>query len=306
MILRSFLILLTVFFASGASAQCSGLLITSGIYGPPLCVPQSPQKIVALDPFYNLGMALELGLPLVGAPLLTVQDDSLKKKAEEASVSDIGDARQPALERIVALKPDLIIGDATLHAQSYGNFAKIAPTALIDAKDWKEHFTTLALLSGKSEEATHMLADYEARVSGIRSKLPSRTMSVLRVTPSGFHVYVDGPAAYAPYAVLAEAGVKRSAYEMTKDNTVFKRPEWEDLALLDGEILLYVVAAGYDATQDDALAARTTSNPFWQMLPAVSSGNAHRVKRETWMGFNGIGSANRVLDDIERYLPRTP
>ncbi|MCZ4431400.1 iron-siderophore ABC transporter substrate-binding protein [Agrobacterium sp. SOY23] len=306
MILRSFFILLIGLFASGASAQCPGRSFTSGLYGAPVCVPDTPRRIVVLDPFYNLGMALELGLPLVGAPLMSVQDHELREKADGAMVSDIGEARQPSLERIVALKPDLIIGDAALHSQSYENFKKIAPTALIAAKDWKEHFKTLALLSGKSEEAARMLASYESRVSAIRSKTGSRTMSVLRVTPTGFHVYLDGPAAYAPYVVLRDAGVKRSAYETTEDNTVFKRPEWEDLTLLDGEILLYVVSGKYEAALDDALAARTTSNPFWQMMPAVASGNAHRVKRETWMSFNGIGSANRVLDDIEKYLPGTP
>ena len=306
MILRSFLILLMGLFASGASAQCSGRSFTSGVYGAPICVPDTPRRIVVLDPFYNLGMALELGLPLVGAPLMSVQDHELKEKAEKAAVADIGEARQPSLERIVALKPDLIIGDAALHGQSYQNFAKIAPTALIDAKSWKDHFRTLALLSGKSDEAAAMLAGYEKRVAAIRETTASHKVSVLRVTPSGFHVYLDGPAAYAPYEVLRDAGVKRSAYETTEDNTVFKRPEWEDLALLDGDILLYVVAGRYDTTMDDALADRTTSNPFWQMLPAVASGNAHRVRRETWMSFNGIGSANKVLDDIEQYLLDKP
>jgi iron complex transport system substrate-binding protein len=306
MILRWFVVALVVLVASGASAQCAGREVTAGVYDAPLCLPDNPRRIVVLDPFYNLGMALELGLPLVGAPLVTVQDRALKGKAEDASLSDIGDARQPSLERIVALKPDLIIGDATLHGQTYGNFARIAPTALIDAKNWKEHFVTLALLSGKEAAAKGMLAGYDTRVAAIRSKAHARTLSVLRVTPSGFHVYLDGPAAYAPYAVLSEAGVKRSAYETTQDNTVFKRPEWEDLTLLNGDILLYVVAGGYDTSQDDDLAARTLANPFWQMLPAVASGNAHRVTRETWMGFNGIGSAHKVLDDIERYLPGTP
>lgn len=306
MLRRSFFILLIGLFASGASAQCPGRSTDAGVYNAPVCLPEAPRRIVALDPFNNLGMALELGLPLVGAPLTIIQDSELKKKAEKASVADIGDARQPNLERIAALKPDLLIGDATLHSQFYENFSKIAPTALIDAKNWKGHFKTLALLTGKSEEAAQMLADYEKRVSSIRSKAGSRSVSVLRVTPSGFHVYLDGPAAYAPYEVLHEAGVKRSAYETTSDNTVFKRPDWEDLSLLDGDVLLYVVAGGYDTAQDDALAERTVSNPLWKMLPAVASGNAHRVKRETWMAFNGIGSANRVLDDIERYLLDKP
>lgn len=285
-----------------AHAQCMDRTISANVFNAPICVPETPLRVVVLDPFYNLGMGLELELPLVGAPLTTAQDDALRHAAEGASILDIGDARQPSLERIVALKPDLIIGDATLHAQSYDMFAKIAPTALIDADNWKDHLRVLAEIGGKQGADARLLAGYEERVAALRERVPEGAVSVLRITPTGFHVYVSGPAAYAPYAVLREAGVVRTAYETVTDDTSFKRPGWEDLALLDGKILLYVVVSGYDTAPDDALEAATLANPFWQMLPAVQSGHAYRVDRSTWMGFHGVASAHRVLDDIERYI----
>ena len=289
-----------------AVAQCDGRTISRHVLGAPVCVPATASRIVVLDPFYNLGMGLELGLPLVGAPLMTAQDADLRTSAEKASVTDIGDARQPSLERVVALKPDLIIGDATLHGQVRGLFEKIAPTVLIDVKNWKDHLRVLAEITGRQDAAAKLLDGYETRVAALRERAPRFPVSVLRVTPTGFHVYVAGPASYAPYAVLREAGVQRTAYETVTDDTSFKRPGWEEIGLLDGRILLYVIVSGYERAPDDALEAATVKNPFWQMLPAVQAGRAHRVDRGTWMGFYGVASAHRVLDDIERYIVDAP
>lgn len=294
--------LATLLSLSPVVAQCDGRTVSDHVLGGPICVPDAPARIVVLDPFYNLGMGLELGLPIVGAPLMTAQDADLRMAAEKASVTDIGDARQPSLERIVALKPDLIIGDATLHAQVRGMFEKIAPTVLIDVKNWKDHLRVLADITERNDVAIKLLDGYEGRVAALRERAPSSPVSVLRVTPTGFHVYVSGPASYAPYAVLREAGIRRTPYETVTDNTAFKRPGWEEIGLLDGNILLYVVVSGYDQAPDDALEAATLKNPFWQMLPAVQAGRSHRVDRGTWMGFHGVASAHRVLDDIERYI----
>jgi iron complex transport system substrate-binding protein len=298
--------LVTVLQLGSAAAQCDGKTISAYVLNAPVCVPEAPSRIVVLDPFYNLGMGLELNLPLVGAPLTTAQDADLRLAANRASVTDIGDARQPSLERIVALKPDLIIGDATLHGQAYDMFAKIAPTVLINVDNWKDHLRVLADITDRQDAAASLLAGYETRVSALRKRVPPFPVSVLRVSPTGFHVYVSGPAAYAPYAVLREVGVQRTAYETVTDNTSFKRPGWEEIGLLDGHTLLYVVVSGYDRAPDDALEAATVKNPFWQMLPAVQTGRSYRVDRGTWMGFHGVASAHRVLDDVERYIVNAP
>ncbi|GGF74703.1 iron ABC transporter permease [Azorhizobium oxalatiphilum] len=289
-----------------AAAACDGRRIDQQVLNPPACVPAEPLRVVILDSFYNLGMALELGAPVVGAPLFAAHDARLTELARTAGVSDIGDFRSPSLERILALKPDLLIGEAQLHGALYPALSKIAPTVLIEAPDWKAHFMTLGNILGRTPAAVERLAAYEARVAAIRARVPDTTVSIIRIAPHGFHVYLDGPRAYAPYAVLREAGVKRTAYETTTDDTVLKRPDWEDIGALDGGILLYVAAAGSARGQDDALAAETVANPLWQMLPAVQAGRTHRLERGTWMGFNSLASAHRVLDDIERFILTTP
>lgn len=302
-----FIIFSLLFCAWPALADCNGRVIAHRVLGAPICVPETPQRVVVLDPFYNLGMALEIGVPVIGAPLLTAPDAELRERAQAASIVDIGDTRQPNLERIVALGPDLILGDARLHGQFYDKLARIAPTALIDVADWKDYFVAVGEVTGRSGAAADALRIFEERVSTIKARVPQDTVvSVIRVASHGFHVYLDGPLAYAPYAVLREAGVRRTAYETTEDDTVFKRPNWEEIAALNGDILLYVVAAGNAPGQDDDLEATTVSNPFWTMLPAVRTGHAHRVDKAAWFGFNSVASAHRVLDDIERYIAAAP
>ncbi|WP_337182657.1 iron-siderophore ABC transporter substrate-binding protein [Shinella sp.] len=304
--LPSFFILLFL-CAWPAAADCGGRTITRHVMQAPICVPGEPKRVVVLDPFYNLGMALELGVPVVGAPLFTAPDAGLRARAEAASIVDIGDTRQPDLERIVALQPDLILGDGQLHGQFYGKLARIAPTALIDVADWKDYLLTLGDVTGRSDKAAEALRAFGERASAIRARMPEGIeVSVIRVATHGFHVYLDGPAAYAPYAVLHEAGVKRTAYETTDGDAVLKRPTWEEIGELNGRILLYVVAAGNMPGQDDDLEAETIGNPLWKMLPAVQAGRAYRVDKAAWFGFNSVASAHRILDDVERYILTAP
>jgi len=301
------LIVILFLCAWPALADCGGRTIFGHILQAPVCVPGNPQRVVVLDPFYNLGMALEIGVPVVGAPLLTAPDAGLRARAQAASIVDIGDTRQPDLERIVALKPDLILGDGQLHGQFYDKLARIAPTALIDVADWKDYFLTLGDVTGRSDKTAEALRIFRKRASAIKSRMPADIeVSVIRVATHGFHVYLDGPAAYAPYAVLHEAGVKRTAYETTGDDTVLKRPTWEEIAELNGRTLLYVVAAGNRPGQDDELEAETIANPLWKMLPAVEAGGAYRVDKAAWFGFNSVASAHRILDDVERYILTAP
>lgn len=305
--LRSFALLLFLCLAfPQAVAACDGRLVSEAILGPPVCISKQPQRIVALDPLLTLGILQELGVSVVATPYAGIQGPEVRKAAQAASVADLGHPLQPSLERLLLAKPDLIIGSADLHGAIREAVSRIAPTLLLQHMDWKRHVTLLGEITGRSDTALAALRNYEQRVAGIRARVPDIAVSVARVRPGGFSIYLDGPAAYAPYAVLREAGIRRTAYETTTDNTVAKRADWEEVAALDGGILLYVAVSGLDPGPDDALAAATVANPLWQMLPAVRAGRAHRVDRGTWMGFHGVASAHRVLDDIERLILKKP
>lgn len=96
-----------------ARAECGGRFLEYGSFlNPPLCVPAEPKRIIALDRTFSLGMALELGVPVAGAPLFGMSDEELKAKAEAAGVTDLGSFMEPSLEKIVALQPVDVLREA--------------------------------------------------------------------------------------------------------------------------------------------------------------------------------------------------
>jgi len=289
-----------------AHAGCEGKEINEGVYNAPFCVPAGAKRIVTLDPLLTLGILIELEAPVVATPYMAIQDAEVLDIVKQSKMVDLGNPKEPSLERLAALKPDLIIGSTEAHAQIYEKASKIAPTVFFSHMGWKQYVRLLAEITDREDAANEALAAYEKRVASIRARMKDVTVSAVRFAPGRFVVFVDGPAAYAPFAVLHEAGVKRTAYETVTDDTIVKRPDWEELANLDGDILLYVSASGFESGPDDALEKEVTGNPLWQFLPAVRNGRAYRVDRATWQSFHGIASAHRILDDIERYILTAP
>lgn len=289
---------------AAAHAACEGKAITEEVYNPPFCIPVEAKRIVTLDPLITLGLLIELDAPVIATPYMAITEDEVLDVVKARKMVDLGNPREPSLERVAALKPDLIIGSAEAHSAIYEQAAKIAPTVLFKHMDWKRYLERLSEVTGREGVANAALKAYDTRVAVVRERMKDKdlTVSTVRFAPDRFVVFVDGPAAYAPFAVLHEAGVKRSAYETVTDGTIVKRPDWEELAALDGDVLLYVSASGFESGPDDALEKQVTENPLWQLLPAVQAGRAHRVDRGPWQSFHGISSANRILDDVERYI----
>lgn len=295
---------------TGQAAACEGRLLDAPeIHASPLCVPAAPKRVVVLDASFGLGVGMDVGLPIVGAPLDRMSDEALKARATGQGVTSTGFVAEPSLETIVALQPDLILGftgDQAMASAIYPQLSQLAPTLLYGSTDWRGFYGLLAGFTGKEQDIAAQFRAYDARLADIKARMPERAVSVLRITSWDFQVYLDAPLTYAPFEILKQAGVRRSAYETSDDPALsMKRPDWEELAQLDGEVLLYIVGGTNDSDKDGRH-EEVLANPLWQMLPAVRSGKVHRISPATWMEFSGLASANRVLDDIERFVIATP
>ena len=305
---KVFALLSLAVFSFGSAQDCSPdqrLFESDTIVGDSVCVPQNPQRIVVLDPFYNLQMGLELSLPIVGSATSGAEFPAALTDEQIANITDVGQFDTPNLEVVTELDPDLILADAYFHEENQAQLSAIAPTVLVDTPDWKEYFRTIAGATGTEAQAEEALAAYNSRTQALSGRVQDTTLSFVRMIPGGFQVYVEGPSAYAPFSVLEDAGVERPPFETAEDDTVLKRPDWEGLTNLEGDVLFYVVGGGHDSPEGQDLEAEVTSNPIWQRLPAVQEGTVHRVSAEHWMSFGGLASANAVLDDVERYLTQT-
>lgn len=294
------LALILSFALPGAARACEGRLIEGpGVFAAPLCIPATVQRIAVADPTFSLGMALELGLPVVAAPLSGMSDAALQARAEAAGVVDIGSVLQPSIEAVVAAAPDLILGSVMLESL-YPMLSQIAPTVLITDSDWRDYYRTLARVTGREAALDDLLAPLGARIAALRPRIPDSTVSILRITPWDFQVYPDAPGTWAPFALLRELGLRRAPYETRPDPAVL-RPDWEELAGLTGDRLLYIIGGMNDSASSGRW-QEVSGNPLWQLLPAVRAGRVAPLDPAVWMEFSGIAAAHRVLDDVERLI----
>lgn len=292
---------------TGVAAACEGRLLENDrIYAAPLCIPAEPKRIVVLDHGLSLGVGMDLGLPVAGAPLAYLSDTAFADAARAAEVVDIGIPGNPSLETVVALQPDLMIASSTdigLIESLHPLLSTIAPTLVYTSGDWRGYYELLSTLNGTEAVVAKEFADFDARLADIRSRVPDTEVSIVRITSWDFQVTTDSPNTYAPFAIAAQAGLKRTDWETDPTGPKDKRPDWEELAELDGAVLLYIIG-GTNSSDKDGRYEEVTSSPLWQMLPAVKAGRVHRIESSVWIEFRGLHSAHRVLDDIEKYVVR--
>ncbi|WP_020573548.1 ABC transporter substrate-binding protein [Actinopolymorpha alba] len=266
-------------------------------------VPVNPRRVVVLDTD-KLDTALTLGVVPVGAARadqVTGWPRYLGPKVKP--VEEVGVLTELNLEAIAALQPDLILGSKFRQEKYYSKLSAIAPTVFTAniGTPWKENFLLDGKALGKEGQARSLLTEYEDRAEAVGRKLgdPSASeVSVVRFMPDQIRMY--GPESFVGI-VLADVGVGRPAAQRLTGaaDRRFVAISPERLTEAGGDII-FVTAYGADAATAQE---KTTNGRLWQTLPAVKAGRAHTVPDETWMTGIGVTAANRVLDDLEKYLP---
>lgn len=112
-----------------------------------------PQRVAVLD-MNEADFLDQLNVPIMGMPKDYVPH-FLEKYKKDAQIQDLGAIVQPNMERIYALKPDLILM-TPLHVNQYQELSKIAPTIHYDINFnnsesnhiglVKDHMMTLSLI----------------------------------------------------------------------------------------------------------------------------------------------------------------
>ena len=279
---------------SAASAQtCQGRLITHAM--GKTCVPLSPVRVVVLDTG-ALDTALSVGIKPVGAT--TLSDDTpfpqyLMKDAQ--GIASVGGIAEPSLEKILALKPDLILSSKLRHGQIYPQLGKIAPTVFTEeiGVTWKSDAQLWAKALGKEALLNAQMRAYKARAAKLSARFPDRTVSILRF--AGPQIRSMNKANFIG-TVLQDAGLKRPAFQDTNDFA--KMITLESLPSLGSDYLFYT---RYKDGSAENLKLFMDS-PFWRALPAVKNGRAVEVQDDHWMTGLGVKAANLVLSDLEKYL----
>ncbi|MGB6298768.1 MAG: iron-siderophore ABC transporter substrate-binding protein [Rivularia sp. (in: cyanobacteria)] len=271
------------------------------------CVPDNPQRIVVLD-VVTMEDAIALGEKPLGAPL-----NNFTPHIPTKGIVDLGDSDAINLERVLTLKPDLILG-ITSTAQIYPQLSQIAPTVLVEfnhSGEWKELFAFVGKVLGKSEQVKQVIADYSQRVEDFQQKMnknASKTqVSVVRLYPETITLYTK---AGFIGTVLEDAGLSRPPsqdldLEATKTltgDTIQYSISREAFDKADADAV-FVIVGNWDSKIKDVLSS-LKSDKLWSTLKAVRQNKVYEVENH-WVGSGPI-AANAVIDDLFKYLVETP
>ncbi|MDO3705968.1 iron-siderophore ABC transporter substrate-binding protein [Micromonospora sp. C28SCA-DRY-2] len=266
-------------------------------------VPAEPKRVVVLDTD-KIDTALSLGITPVGAATAGEAKSWPTYFGEEklAGIKEVGVLTEPDLEAINALKPDLILGSKFRQEKFYDELKAIAPTVFTEkvGVTWKENFLLDGKALGKEQQAKDLLTTYETRAKEFGTKLgdaANRKISIVRFMPTEIRVY--GPDSFSGI-VIGDTGLGRPERQQLtgKEDRRMDRVSPERIGEVDGDVI-FVTAYGEKAAAEQA---KVTGGTLWKALPAVKAGKAHVVSDEIWMTGIGVGAANKILDDLQKYL----
>lgn len=279
-----------------ATADCRMIQHTLG----ETCVPVNPERLVVLGS-PTMVNAITLGLTPVGA-IRYYEDVPQYLQGKIEDIELVGDDDQPNLEKILSLRPDLIIAmnDWSL---PYGQMSQIAPTVVDDWQgyaSWKEHFNFVAEVLGKTIEAQQAWASYEQRVQELRAALGDRyqdaEISVFRVC---CNVLASDVKNSFSGIILNDVGLRRPPGQNKAEGgglVIF--PEELMTESIDGDIMFAIVDTDADSQE---IFEQVQQEPLWQKLVAVKKDQVYVVETLSWRGGNLL-AADVVIDDLFKYL----
>ncbi|MEQ4209259.1 iron-siderophore ABC transporter substrate-binding protein [Actinopolymorpha sp. B9G3] len=270
-------------------------------------IEEPPQRIVALDSSYA-DAALLLEANLVGITTYRSYSTDLPdylggaRTKYAGDVVSVGELEAPSLEKVAALKPDLIVSAKVRHEALYDQLTAIAPTIMSETTGatFKENIRMLAKALGKKDLAEEKIRAYETAAKqvgeAVKAKAGDPTISVTRFLDGPTRLYLKDT--YSGI-VLDDAGLARPK---PQDTTGFALEiSEENIRKADADkifVTTYEDEKGLAVRTKEAFAA----NPLWKPLaPKVTE-----VSDATWMTAVSVQGAYYILTDLAKAFDVEP
>lgn len=273
------------------------------------CVPLNPQRIIALDPTVTLDPLIALGIKPIGFASYNRggKEGLLGVLPHEVSeAQNVGDASQPSLEKILLLKPDLILSTDYSNAyQKYRSLSAIAPTIPVAPPDdkpatdlknepyFKKNLRFVAKSLGQETKAEEVLSQYQKRVEDLKKRLGNQIQQIeISVIFYGEgYIWTISKGSYSISHVFDDIGLR---YKFVPHG------EWnlsiETIDKYDTDVLFIIDV-------DRRSPSLYFQHPIFRSLEVFKNNRAYVVSQEKWRT-QGISGANKILDDLFKYLPQ--
>lgn len=265
----------------------------------PLTVPYQPKKVVVFD-FSTLDTLRVLGVSdtVVATPVDSLPDYLDTFDALESA----GSIKEPDLEKINQLQPDLIIISGR-QQDFQADLEKIAPTMFLNVdttNTWESiqhNVTTIGEIFGKEKEAQEELANLETMIDETKEKAEASNLKALTllINEGSLSAYGAG----SRFSILHDTFGFAQADENIEASTHGQSVSYE-YVLKNNPDLIFVIdrtkAIGGDTSQNSLV-----ENELVQQTTAGENDQVVSLDPQVWyLAGSGIESLKLMIEDVNQ------
>ena len=282
-----------LFSACGAPADKAAAPAESGAYavvtddgGRTVTLEHKPQRIVTTSVSY-LAPLYAVGGEVVGRPA-----SKAKVIPEAQNVAEIGPVYQIDVEKIAALKPDLVLIIKGINEKLIDTLdANGIPSIVIDMKsydDVKRTLTTFATLTGEPDKAKSLVEKMDKEIAEVKAGIPQekKRVAIIHSTGQGLSVQLDGSIAGSIANML---GWENTASGMAAlDKNPDAAPYSMETLVAQNPDIIFVTSMGKEDEIRASMEAMFAESPAWQSVSAVREGRVYYLPQELFLFSPGI------------------
>lgn len=280
--------------AVNENASLEYLRITDDL-GREVVVKSKPQRIVTLTPTFT-SMLYETGGQAVGRVSFQSFLGDIPEGAED--IAEVGFNAQVNLEKVVSLKPDLVIGGVRLHdsmvEQLEANNIPIIVLNMTTYEDVKSKLQLFSKLSDDEGKSEAVLQAMEQKIVNLQSKVPANSPKVVIIQVSTREVTLERDNSIAGGAAkllnVDNLGASLAAMEGRPDKTPFSL---EKIMEFDPDLIL-ISTRGSMEDIEPRMKQDMESHPAWSSLRAVKDGQVRFLPQQYFLTNPGVDYADAV------------
>ena len=283
----------TKFAGNGVSADGEKIKITHKLGETE--VTKNPSRVIVFD--YGIADALNtLDVEIIGLPKSSLP--SLLSKYEDGKYENVGSLKEPDMEKVYELKPDLIIMSGRLESY-YEELNKIAPTIYlgVDNTDYlgsfKKNMETLGQIFDKEKEVKTQVAKVEEAIGKVNEKAEGVNALIALANDNAFSVYGEG----SRFGIIHKEFGIEAVDKTIESSTHGQKASFEYILDKNPDYLFVIDRAA--VTGGNTSAKEMFDNEIIKKTDAYKNGNIVYLDADVWYTISGgIESTQKMVDEV--------
>lgn len=278
--------------ANNVEEEADSELTVTDDLGNEVTLEKTPERIVVLSPSH-LNLLYDLGGEAVGRT--TLSPDRIPEGAEE--IADIGHHTNVNVEEVLALEPDLVIGNTTLHKKLIpileDSNIPFINLDMILLEDVKRNAKLVGEILGDREQAEAQIAELEQKITTIQEKINQyrgkeepKKVAIFNITPSNVTVNRENtiPGEISQMLGLTNIAEGVPALEENPTQTAFSLEK----VVEEDPDMIFVVHHGEKSKAEERMDIDMKNSPAWSTLTAVQNDQVHFLPGNLFLSNSGL------------------